>query len=714
VKPLPDVHLPAVVRPRNRGRLVSVWRVWCWALLLLCPPLVHGQAPSFDSKKVGQHPRLLMTAESLPQLRAFYESEEGKPWRRQLEAYLPASKPPKVTKFLRDATDAQRQGFWRLPTVALHYKLTGDPKSLATTKAFLEMLLALPHWEEGKEKDSGMGAANIMVGAALAYDWTHDDLDPAFREKFRQKLLHQARAMYRGGHQRKNPGPHYWQADPQNNHRWHRDAGLTLAVLAAYEGKPEEQEILRQTAEELAFINEWLPADGTGHESPSYLTFGGNHLVLAMQASDDLLGTDYLATNPFYKNVGPFLVGTLRPGFGGAMGFGDWGGNGIGNYNNFLLKTAAVHRQPEVKAALLKLQENGVKHMEFGWFNLLWDDPGLKPAKNVELPQFQLWPDLGLAMLRDGDASESDGVAVMFKCGPMGGHRLNEFRTRNNNAYINVAHDDPDANSFIVARGNELLAETDRYAKHKRSASHNTILVNGLGQMTKGRPEGTGWSQPGGDMANMAYLTGWRVEGGIAAVEGEAAGSYLAYTDKKTGKSRPALKRFRRLLVWKPKAYMLVIDEIIAPEKVDIAWLMQGPDLVKWKDRTGQFELKSKNASGWFTLQATGELGFNIAPSPADHRGKPLGFKQLTASLTGQRVVLLSLYQWRQPDGDLSLTYQQDKPTQMNITVKGPGIDDTWYWQAASPDSRASATLKGKSFTMTPVNSRVPEAFTKE
>ena len=51
-------------------------------------------------------------------------------------------------------------------------------------------------------------------------------------------------------------------------------------------------------------------------------------------------------------------------------------------------------------------------------------------------------------------------------------------------------------------------------------------------------------------MSQMAKITAWKDAGEVMVVEGEAAGSYLAYRDRATGKSRPALDRFRRTFIW--------------------------------------------------------------------------------------------------------------------------------------------------------------------
>ena len=655
-------------------------------------PAPEGKVPEIVTTLRGKHPRLLLSEESLPALRAFYQSEAGAPWRKKMEAYLPACNPPKDTKFLTDATDGQRQGLWRLPTVALHYLITGDTESLKRTKAFLELFLSMPDWETGAERNSGMSAANIMIGAALAYDWVYSDLDPAFRDKFRDKLLWHARAMYHGGHLMGNPGQHYWQNDPANNHRWHRNAGLVLSILAIYENKPDEQWMLQQAVKDLEFVNKWLPQDGTSHEGPNYLTFGGNHLVLAMDAADRCLGTEFLKT-PYYKNTGLFRTHVLLPGLKGVFQFGDSPEGSIGGYNNFFLKAASVNKQADVKDALLRLLEKQEGAFEFGWFSLLWDNPSLARGNMEKLPTTSFWPDIGFATMRT--SWKDDAVAASFKCGPFGGYDLNRF-AQDNKTYVNVAHDDPDANEFLIAMGGELLVKTDGYSEHKASRSHNTILVNGFGQMSKGRPEGGQWSQPSSSpMTEMGVITAWRDAGDIVAVEGEASGSYLDYKDKKTGVSRPALDRYRRTFLWVKGGYILVLDDIRAPSAVDIDWLVQGEKLDSSDGmKDGRFVLKTATQSCAFQVVADRALSFTIQDSPADNHGKILGYRQLKASVKSASLRIASAYNpWQNKDLRVHLETGAS-PDEVVVVVEGTGIKDRWQWKAGA-DRFTASVIRG-------------------
>jgi len=650
------------------------------------PPIVPDEDPKLTGPAAdivpalrGKHPRLLFGPEDIKRMRAWSKTPQAKPFMDKLNGYLKVCKAPNHTNFLEDATDGQRQGLWRMPTVAMHYVLTGDKASLDNAVGFMKLLLGLPHWETG-EIDNGMSAANIMIGAALAYDWLYDDLDPDFRENFRKKIWYHARAMYHGGHLMKdNKGVHYWEGDPQNNHRWHRNGGLALCALAAYEGHDDQKWLLTKLHEELAFVAKWLPEDGTSHESPTYMLFGGVQLMLAMQASDRCLGTSYLQ-QPFFKELGHYICQCIAPGLEKRFSYGD-GGGGVGPTRAAMIamKTASMHNQSNVQAMIDALIAKHGPGDTLNWLGALWHDPKLTGGSKDKLATTAFFPDLGLLFVREG--WKADDVAAMFKCGPFGGYLLNQFRAETGRG-INVAHDDPDAGSFTIFTGGEFVAESDRYSKHKQSRNHNTILINGMGQMVPGRPEGGVWSQPGrGDMSQMAVVTSYKSAGDVVAVEGEIAGSYLAL--QKRGKipaARPALNRFRRCFIWVKGQYVLVLDDLRAPEAVDVTWLMQSPMLKPLDRGEGAYVLGAGQAMCEFMVMATQPTAAEVAKSTADHRGEALGWQQLQLKANTQAIRLASVYDpWRR--GGLKVDLKVDGDT-ATVTVTGKGISDTWAWKA--------------------------------
>lgn len=644
------------------------------------PPIVPPEDPAPEHLPpvvpalAGRHPRLLFTPEELPALRERAETVSAE-FFASLESYLEASRPPDHKRYLTDATDGQRQGLWRLPTVALHYALTGNRDSFAHARRFLDMLAEDEHWETGAEQDAGMSSANLMIGFALGYDLLWNDLEPGERERFRRKLLLMARRQYYRGHLGKGGGVRYWQGDPGNNHRWHRNGGLALAVAAVAGDGPGDEWLRERLVEELRFVHRWLPEDGSSHESPSYLIFGLPHLVLAFDTCDRVFGTD-LMEHPFFREAVRFRLHTLAPGFNHAFGFGDDSETGFGGYHPALWRCLGETANPAEYHLLRAFQAAQPQAFAFGWMSLVWHRPPTGEA--TPMPQAAHFPDLGLLALRDGWGENA--VALVFKCGPYGGHTLNEFRhapdidtvpylaNSNPPRYINVAHDDPDANSFLLFADGAMLAKSDGYAYRKQTASHNTLLINGKGQ----RGEGAHWTQPvrGVDMRTLARLTAVThlPRGGVVA-EGEAGASY------------PDLDTYRRILAWMPGDYVLLLDHIRAPHPVEATWLAQsraveteGPRLV----------LSDGDSRLTALLAASANLELTVADSPADHRGKSLGYRQARATLRGDSLRLAAVLDpWNR--GPLALAVDGEGA----VEVRGPFGADRWEIAVPTPDGAA-------------------------
>lgn len=649
------------------------------------PVIATNLVPVLNESIRNIHPRLIVTSNSIPAVQALYSSPDGTMFRSDFDSYLPSCYTvPTSSAFLTDATQAQVQGLWRIPTVALNYLLTGNTNSFNAVVAHMKWLMRFPSWDNTSgEMDCGMGAGNMLVGAALAFDWLYNDLDPEFREEFRAKLWYQARAMYYAGHLKGASGVGYWTSDPQNNHRWHRDAGLALAVLAAYDGKPEKGWMLAKMLEELQFVASWLPEDGTSHESTSYLCFGGAHLTLALQASDGCLGTAFLQQD-FFKKTPGFVLSGLTPQMPNILPYGDTGGE-VANYTPYLWKAIAEHQLADEQAAMLSLYPTMVSwRNSFAWMSLVWYDASVSGGSITNLPDNSFWPDMGIAYTRTGWATND--AAAMFKCGPFGGYKLNDFRNANNYVYVNVAHDDPDANSFILFNDGELLAETDRYSYKKQSQNYNTILVNGIGQFAKGRTAlPYQYSQPATgstDMRTMGVVTAWLESNEVVAVEGEAAGSYLSGTVSNVYRS--ALSRFRRTFLWVENKYVLVLDDIRCPSAVDITWQMQGQNLTALNAPAGKYRLTKNSATCDFQVVADSAFSTTITNSLADNKNTLLGWKQLQAVKTGTTGIrFVSVYDlWG--TGSMSVSLATVNSNQWTVAVTGNGINDTWNWQASS------------------------------
>lgn len=192
-----------------------------------------------------------------------------------------------------------------------------------------------------------------------------------------------------------------------------------------------------------------------------------------------------------------------------------------------------LSRDPAAQAAMEWLyQDCGAQTQD--WLMLLCYDPTVDTGSVGDLPRVKLFSDLGVVYARN--SWKDDAPVLMFKCGPYGGFKLNAYRHAFEKPhYINVAHDDPDANSFALCVDGGFAPHPSAYDNPKLTSDHNTLLVNGDGQ----KGEGTGWMQPipDTDMRALSYLTGWKKgNNGGFIIEGEAGNAY------------EKLKRFRRAL----------------------------------------------------------------------------------------------------------------------------------------------------------------------
>jgi len=670
------------------GRVLDVWLIGAAVASAQAPVSDPTLDPSeyapFNDALLGEHPRLLFDDAELAQMVIDIQSEPLKSHFDLVLGYLGASQAPNNGNFRSNATEAQRQGFWRMPTVALHYALTGSTTSRDRTIDYMEWIYSYEFWElpvgNNPEPNSGMAAGNMMVGAAICYDIMHDYLsvaDPTFLEDYRQKLFYHAREMWYRGHIGGQGG--YWQVDPQNNHRQHRDAGLLLCMLAAYDGNVEEEWMLRQVFDEAAFLAEYLPTDGTSHESSSYQAFGGSHLTLALEAADNCFGTNYLDSE-FYQNVARFRVQSIAPGFGHFFMYGDMS-DGTGGYNQYTMLAAARHAQPDLQDALDHLFDVNFRSFEFGWKGVIWRGSSELGGDYHNLPLVDHFEDLGITFMREG--WDIGDAAAMFKCGPPGGFRLNEYRNDvKNGGYVNVAHDDMDANTFILFKDDEWVAETDRYSHNKKTANLNGILVDSKGQRPQGRSEGPVYLQPGTggqDMTTMAYVT-WEEDNiDTVVTEGEAQASY-----------RGDLSRFRRSFIWRSGEYVLVLDDIRADQNRRIDWLIQSGSVNTRNESNLEFTLVKGSASCEFDVDATELLSAAKQTSPADHRNSILGWQQLRLTNTAtDNLQVASAYDlWDK--GSLTVTLSNVTATGATVTVTGNGINDTWAWTFATDNETAS------------------------
>jgi hypothetical protein len=669
-------------------------------------------APQIVDAMKGKHPRLLFTADEITALKQqigtdpiLQKAYDGtKQW--ATIALIPSGPRPPV---VADDTSALVKSLAQAPAMAYAYALDHDPAMKEKIITTLTNMMNTPYWADGKELDSNMGAAcnEFMVG--LLFDTVHDDLDPAMRAQLAANIFTHARRQYYLGHKQmlKFPGAGYWQADPQPNHRWYRDMGLAACVLSvADEPDIDAGYMLQSLKDEMDFVMKWYPPDGDCHEGAGYQSFGYLPIAAATEMMDRVLGTTYQKTTGI-KNAASQQMYYWVPGRNSDISYGD-DQNSVaavfGNNDGAFFLGPHLTQDKNMQAALLRRVARSDhpasgKPPIYPWSLLAFYDPTVSGGDYKALPLYRLFPDMGSATMRD--SWEDDAVVMTFKCGPYGGYRLNDYRMATPGEdgkphYVNIAHDDPDANEFTLAIGNGFAFHPGVYSfVHKLTTQHNTLTVDDKGQLG----EGDAFTQPTGalDMRTLSYLTGWKTgDNGRVIIEGEAGNAYRGMTGPELkaahNEAAPAvLSKFRRTAIWMPGDYILILDDIASASGAhNLTWHADAP--------TGTTDNQGHNTT---TTETGTQVGFQVVSDPPlttaivpvilDGRWGNVPVQQFQCSANTDTLKIACLIDPWKKTPDVKMTSSGGTVT---LAVHSGTFDDTWTWQPAT-DSTTPSQITG-------------------
>ncbi len=481
---------------------------------------------------VGQHPRLYFTKEDIPAIRA----RANGPSRFFLEAMKRAFGPYVGQDVPADMPAWKRYvyGFWGLTSLDILYVATGEQRYADTAKKWA-MWLVSDHWWVR----SNLAHMDALSGLAVTYDVLYDQFTEAERQAIRQSIYEGVDFISQRFFE-----PSYWTRDYQNNHMHNRLHGLANGAFAIY-GDDPDLDVQKQADLAIAQIlnvARWLPEDGSQHEGPGYWTFGHNWVARFVHLAEHVTGMDIVGMNPHFTNAHYFRIYMTTPGWKTKFGIGDTKeGFGAGALSS-LCRSIAEAEDPWATSVLhewMEMYPDGFYRFP-GW-GLLWYDPTIQPRPVSELPLYRFWPDLEMFSIRSSWDDEAAGFA--FKCGPPGGHKMQQLR---GDRWVNVAHDHPDQNHFLLFAHGKMMAQDDGYPKPKLTQSHNTLVIDGKGQPE----EGGDWQQP------FPYeQTGTLRDVFLAGSEAYAAGD--------ASRLYEGVDEFVRHVFFPDGDYLVVLDELV-------------------------------------------------------------------------------------------------------------------------------------------------------
>ena len=84
-----------------------------------------------------------------------------------------------------------------IPEAALAYKITGEKKYLDAAKVYLETACEYNTWGyEYSKPNIDLAAGHLLYGFGWGYDLLFHDLTDAEKQKYRDKMIKQARILY--------------------------------------------------------------------------------------------------------------------------------------------------------------------------------------------------------------------------------------------------------------------------------------------------------------------------------------------------------------------------------------------------------------------------------------------------------------------------------------------------------------------------------------
>lgn len=505
--------------------------------------------PSLERTR-GIHPRLYLDTTRIGELRQAIRTTHASMWNelRELADGAVRRGPPAYRE--RDSYSGEEQLWQRdvgntLPALAMAWVLSGEPQYLDAARQWALASCGYQTWGLGRTDGLDLAAGHQLFGLGLVYDWCYADLGDDARRTIRETLESRASAMFEAA----ATGQAWWRQSYLQNHLWVNAAGLAVAGLALFDEVEDAGMWVGLALAKFQRTMAALGSDGASHEGVGYWEYGVEYLMKFMDLARARLGVN-LYDHDWWRNTASYSQYLSLPRNAWTRGNcivdladcprGHWYGP------DYLLRgLAREFRDGHAQWLAQQVDDADVPSPGAPWLNLVWFDPAVPATPPQSLPTLRHFDDMGIVSARsDWSGNESQ---VVFKCGPCIGHRaVEEFSYDPGSGHVH-----PDANHFVVFGAGQWLVRDDGY-RAKWTGQHNTLLVDGRGQLGEGKQ----WFQGAQALAVKARPRILRASSSPALdhMSGDATEAY----PRELG-----LRRHVRHLVFMKPDVLLVCDEVV-------------------------------------------------------------------------------------------------------------------------------------------------------
>ena len=585
----------------------------------------------------GVHPRVYVTAMGLEGLRERARTTHREVWQRAL-ANVRALKvePPKPPAQERRVQNEVGMG---IAEAALAYKVEGDRKYLAAAKKYMDAAVSYEIWGYAYNKpDVDLAAGHLLYGLGWGYDLLYHDLTPKERERYRAKLVRQAKLMHDFFAPKEGKTYAYSQ-----NHTSIPIAGLGVAAYALYDEVPEAPQWAALARAIFDRVLATYSADGYFYEGFEYWIFSVPWLFHWLDAHAHATGED-LYDRPGFRLMHKYVAHTMLPRGEYVFDFGDtWEGpetrarrgkeyprshpDGRFHTNfNLLYRMASRFRDGHAQGVAQWLERFGHVNKEDYW-SLLWYDAAVAPVPIEQQPRWHYFPDHEVAFWRSDWGP--DATALAFKCGPPEGHhakaKLEEFPDWR----LSAGHAHPDAGSYIIYANGAYLTGDSGYAGVPLTLHHNTVLVDGKGQAREGKGHDA-WKDAPYELLDRTRIAKAELDERGMRIRADATGSYLPDT---------GLKRFERTFEFAPDRGVTITDRLQADAPRRFTSVLHADDRIA----TGNERRWTIDAAGMRLTASVEEpkaISARVEPNELTGAGKPGSVDKGEKVVRGERLLL--------------------------------------------------------------------------
>lgn len=527
-----------------------------------------------------------------------------------------------------------------------------DKKNFSTSKLWMEKSFTKENW--GKNHD--LELTQLLFGLAVHYDWHRSRYDLNFQEKLKNDIIKKASRLYEFAVIEEV----WWSKSYWQNHCWINYTALLAAGLTLQHDYPPAKIWADVAAERLRFSLTQQAADGSNHEGLNYSIYGNIWLLRGLSLLQGEAET-LLSNSEYLKNYISFFKAFLvKSGTAEFVDVGDSPPYLWYNPSEIFLKLFQIFDDPEY-LELFHFFENRYPRKRSSLFNTVYGltAPSL-PDFELKAEPFYFSEDMGILIDRHDEGNALDS-AVLFKSSVPGGRHAHHFETQSDDVVVNRSHEHPDQNQILYWSRDGFFLNDTGYLKRKMTAYHNTLLIDGRGQLGEGHQ----------------WFYSLDVQDKVFSKEDGLMGEHVFRDDELTYARANAatfypdelgLDEFVREILWLKGRGLLILDAIAVNRPQEVSLVFQSDFEIK-KSGEQVFNLeKDKREVGHFYLKGSSELTSFVESVEFETREKFKKYHQ------GQKLIVSASGNTSFPILSQLLIIPEDSKTTPRFQTKNPQI----------------------------------------